>query len=256
MASNINTTTIDTTYPIAGQDNDSQGFRDNFSNTNTNFVSAKAELENIQDQAIFKSALTGSTLNNSMNGAVLSGANLVDSRETVVIHPTGENPVKVSIKAGSFHSIAPSTSITLAFGDGTVTDWPPSGEYSKVRVEVVVNSTSNTITLPSEVSEGAVLGQDGQIITVNAVGRYVYEFSTRDGGVSVSITAISSPQFIPALRTVATSKGEPGDLAGYSGFGFDDDVPTNAYVYVCLQDYTDGVADIWYRTAILNNSWY
>ena len=30
MASTINTANIDETYPIAGQDNDSQGFRDNF----------------------------------------------------------------------------------------------------------------------------------------------------------------------------------------------------------------------------------
>ena len=30
MASNINPNNIDTTYPVAGQDNDSQGFRDNF----------------------------------------------------------------------------------------------------------------------------------------------------------------------------------------------------------------------------------
>ena len=31
MASSIVTTGIDATYPVAGQDNDSQGFRDNFS---------------------------------------------------------------------------------------------------------------------------------------------------------------------------------------------------------------------------------
>ena len=30
MASNINTNTIDENYPVAGIDNDSQGFRDNF----------------------------------------------------------------------------------------------------------------------------------------------------------------------------------------------------------------------------------
>ena len=86
MLSNINTTIIDTTYPIAGQDNDSQGFRDNFSNTNSNFISAKSEIEDIQNKGIFKSALDGSNINNDMNGTVMSSANLVDTRETVVIH--------------------------------------------------------------------------------------------------------------------------------------------------------------------------
>ena len=32
MPSNINTSSIDETYPVAGQDNNSQGFRDNFTN--------------------------------------------------------------------------------------------------------------------------------------------------------------------------------------------------------------------------------
>ena len=31
MASSISTASIDTAFPVAGQDNDSQGFRDNFS---------------------------------------------------------------------------------------------------------------------------------------------------------------------------------------------------------------------------------
>jgi len=49
MASNINPTNIDVTYPIAGQDNDTQGFRDNFSNIKNNLNVAKGEISAIQD---------------------------------------------------------------------------------------------------------------------------------------------------------------------------------------------------------------
>ena len=56
MASNINLTNIDTTYPIAGQDNDSQGFRDNFTNINTNFTEAKTEIEALQSGTAIASA--------------------------------------------------------------------------------------------------------------------------------------------------------------------------------------------------------
>ena len=49
MASNINPNNIDITYPIAGQDNDTQGFRDNFSNIKNNFVVTKNEISSIQD---------------------------------------------------------------------------------------------------------------------------------------------------------------------------------------------------------------
>jgi len=48
MASNINPYNIDHTYPVAGQDNDSQGFRDNFTNTRNNFIQAKSEIETLQ----------------------------------------------------------------------------------------------------------------------------------------------------------------------------------------------------------------
>ena len=48
MASKIETNNIDGTYPVAGQDNSSQGMRDNFSAIKTNFQEAKTEIEDLQ----------------------------------------------------------------------------------------------------------------------------------------------------------------------------------------------------------------
>jgi hypothetical protein len=48
MASYINPTDIDTTYPIAGQDNDTQGFRDNFTSIKDNFITAASEISSLQ----------------------------------------------------------------------------------------------------------------------------------------------------------------------------------------------------------------
>ena len=48
-SSSINETGVNAEYPVAGQDNDSQGFRDNFSILKTNFVAAKTEIEELQD---------------------------------------------------------------------------------------------------------------------------------------------------------------------------------------------------------------
>ena len=48
MASNINDAGINKDYPVAGQDNDSQGFRDNFNVIKTNFTNAKSEIETLQ----------------------------------------------------------------------------------------------------------------------------------------------------------------------------------------------------------------
>ena len=43
MTSQINPNNIDGAYPVAGQDNNSQGFRDNFTNTINNFTKAADE---------------------------------------------------------------------------------------------------------------------------------------------------------------------------------------------------------------------
>jgi hypothetical protein len=49
MASTINSNNIDITYPIAGQDNDTQGFRDNFRNIKNNLNTARQEISELQD---------------------------------------------------------------------------------------------------------------------------------------------------------------------------------------------------------------
>ena len=80
MASNINPNNIDTAYPIAGQDNDSQGFRDNFTNIKTNFEFAETEIDDLQSKVLLKSALTGTTLDHDLKGARVSTAGRLGPR--------------------------------------------------------------------------------------------------------------------------------------------------------------------------------
>lgn len=49
MASKIVPSNIDITYPIAGQDNDTQGFRTNFQNIRNNLAQAATEITALQD---------------------------------------------------------------------------------------------------------------------------------------------------------------------------------------------------------------
>jgi hypothetical protein len=79
MASNINYNSIDETFPIAGRDNDSQGFRDNFSVVKNNFEAAKSEIEDLQ--------LNAARLDdaNNFNGNTLSNLNLSSYSEEVYL---------------------------------------------------------------------------------------------------------------------------------------------------------------------------
>lgn len=70
MASTINTTNIDVTYPIAGQDNDTQGFRDNFRNIKNNLNTAASEITALQSNAItLQSTVTNLATNANANTA-------------------------------------------------------------------------------------------------------------------------------------------------------------------------------------------
>jgi Chaperone of endosialidase len=77
MASNINPTDIDITYPIAGQDNDTQGFRNNFTNIQSNFNIAASEITALQ--AITNSIPTITSVPTSLVAAGSAGQIAIDS---------------------------------------------------------------------------------------------------------------------------------------------------------------------------------
>jgi hypothetical protein len=65
--SNINYDAIDALYPIAGRDNDSQGFRDNFSYIKTGLAVAASEIADIQSKALLKAPLLYSATTSPLN---------------------------------------------------------------------------------------------------------------------------------------------------------------------------------------------
>ena len=82
MASNINSDAIDALYPVAGQDNDSQGFRDNFSTIKNSLATAKTEITTLQNDTAKKNA------DNDFNGNKIQEANLISTTEQT--YATGE----------------------------------------------------------------------------------------------------------------------------------------------------------------------
>ena len=113
MTSNINPNDINGAYPVAGQDNNSQGFRDNFTNTSTNFQYAADEITDLQNKAVLKAALTGSTLDNNMNGSLLYNAQLQQMTNTVLPLGTGTGTITLNFANGSYQTITTNGPITL-----------------------------------------------------------------------------------------------------------------------------------------------
>ena len=185
MTSAINPNNIDGTYPIAGQDNNSQGFRDNFTNTKTNFEFAAEEITELQNKGIFKTALTGTILDNNMNGSILSNAQLQDMSETLVNLGTLSGTVTVNYAAGSYQTVATNGAISLAFSN-----FPAAGAAGTVVVVINVTNASHTLTLPAAVNTTklGIQGLSGNVITFASSGLYSFVFTTSDGGSSINIT--------------------------------------------------------------------
>ena len=190
MTSNINPNDINGNYPVAGQDNNSQGFRDNFTNTSTNFQYAANEITDLQNKAVLKAALTGTTLNNDMNGAVLSNAQLLDMSETV--NPLGSlsGSVAINYTLGSYQTVTTNGPISLGFSN-----WPVAGTAGTVVVQVTVVNTSHSITFPTAVSVNTLgiqgLDTSTNVLTVAAVGTYTFAFTTVNSGSSITIAEVN-----------------------------------------------------------------
>lgn len=206
--SSINPNNINGQYPVAGQDNDSQGFRDNFTNIRNNFNFAKTEIEDLQNKVIVTSALDGIPLSNDLDNTVLKGAQLLRSTETIKELGASGADITVNWDEGHFQSFELTGNATVAFDN-----WPDSGYYTKLRLAIKVSNvnTYNQITFTDTVVFAGldnVLGGNANAKTIKfAQGQspteayYVYEFSRYDDNyyfiqeVSLDIKKPSAPPY-------------------------------------------------------------
>ena len=186
MTSNINPNNIDGAYPVAGQDNNSQGFRDNFTNTSTNFQYAADEITDLQNNAVLKSALSGTTLDNNMQGNALSNALLSNMADAIVALGTLSGTVTVNYALASYQTVTTNGPISLAFGG-----LKASGQATTMVVQITVANVAHTVQIPASVSVNARgiqgLNTSTNTITFAATGVYSFAFTTSNGGTTVTI---------------------------------------------------------------------
>jgi hypothetical protein len=140
MASSIISDTIDGAYPVAGIDNDTQGFRDNFTIIKTGLATATSEITTLQN--------TTAKLNetNDFNGTEITDANF--SLNTEKYHNIGTviSGQNISFLNGHHQSLA------INLGEGTssiafaLADWPARDHLAKMTVQLFGNDTAKTVT--------------------------------------------------------------------------------------------------------------
>ena len=137
MSSQITPNSVNETFPVAGRDNNSQGFRDNFTAIKNNFTYTKREIDDLMNKAVVKSQLTyGPPIDNNFAGASIVGATLKKESYQYNALNTETASLTIDYAVGSQHIVNLGTAITntsIAF-----TNIPQTGKYTEIRLLVSV----------------------------------------------------------------------------------------------------------------------
>jgi hypothetical protein len=166
MSSNINPNNINGNFPVAGQDNDSQGFRDNFTNILNNFSFAATEITDLQNsvtniqnvvqsngnvEAYFGNVAQSLSVgvNASVGGDLYVTGNItgpngnVDIPGKLVVKDIYTNGLRVD---STYQYYAPSTNFTYTF-------W---SNVSRLILDPTTTITNGNVLLPSSNIDGLI----------------------------------------------------------------------------------------------------
>ena len=192
MASNINDTGVNSSYPVAGQDNDSQGFRDNFTVISSNFVAAKAEIEALQTNSAVKNA------DNNFLGNSIINADLKNTTETAYVAGSTVNTSQnINLDNGAYQEFTVGADITLTFANWSSTN----NKTGRVRLHIksdqsAGSATNRTVTFASNAGGGTIKTNSNwptsdltAVIGAPGVGEeskyFAFEFVSYDSGATV-----------------------------------------------------------------------
>jgi hypothetical protein len=246
MTSQINPADIDGNYPIAGVSNNTQGMRDNFTNTRTNFQYAADEITDLQNNVVLKAALSGTTLDNNLGNNVVYNALVKGISGTVVAIANTSGTITIDCSAGPYQSINMAGNIGLSFTSNT---WPTAGTLGVVRTQITVDQVGRTLTLPNTVSNGIVgiQGYASNVITFANTGTYEFGFSTTNAGNAITIFDLNRPlsYYTNGLNIAAntvSNSSVTGALTVAGGVGIQGNLYVNGDIFgnVTLTDISVG----------------
>lgn len=252
MTSQINTNGINTNYPVPGQNNSSQGFRDNFAQIRNNLNTGAAEISDLQSKVVLKAALDNSVLNNDMANTIISNASTSGFRATTYnLGNALSGTVLVDVNRADVQYGSVTGNILLQFGG-----WAPTNTESNVVLRLSIANANATISLPEACVSannnfGVTILENYQDVNGTAtltapanVEILEYTFSTLDCGNTVTVTPNNRPfQASQVVTRTPPPTGLPGDVAGAVSVDAD-------YVYVCTSDFDSTI-----KEKIVNNTY-
>ena len=175
MTSLINFAAINENFPVAGQDNDTQVFRDNFDTIKTNFSAAKTEITDLQDNAA-RTDEDNDFLYNVVGSVTLQDAYLRKKDYGAAIVAGTQD---ISFKQAMYHVVKFGANTSLSFSEfptGAV-DVTGLGQIGKATLELYGDGTARTVTFNT--SGGTVIkkspGFPGSVTVTSATNPVIIE---------------------------------------------------------------------------------
>jgi hypothetical protein len=195
VTSQINTNLINEAFPIQGRDNDSQGFRDNFTTIKGALDQAKIEITALQTSSVLTQNLTtGAPAVNNLGGSLVS--NGVYNQFNPIFNNLGTHsgPIDIDLQYGSIQKLVLSGNATL-----TLRNWPVTGQLAKVQIMLIGDqNATRTATFASSPSgytfktaTGWTGGTNPPTVALGTTGKMeVIEVWTVDAGTNIYIKNI------------------------------------------------------------------
>jgi len=219
----INTNGIDVNYPIPGQNNSSQGFRNNFASIKNNLDLAGDEISDLQNKVVVKAALDNTIINNDMANTLISNCATRSFRATTYnLGNALSGTVAVDVSLGDVQYGTVAGNVQFTFGN-----WAPYGTQSNVELQLSVSNASAVVSWPTEVvssnnnfglttleNYGGGAGS-GNVSIPYGVSQLSYRLSSTDCGNTITIEPYNRPRQATQIQQRTPSpKGFDGDVVG------------------------------------------
>jgi len=190
---------INIDFPIAGQDNDSAGFRDNYNLIQESFTTASEEISDLQGKALLVTPLIGTTsTNNDFAGAVIKNVVTQGGGVQTVNHLLRAvgGAVTIDYSAGTYHKYSVSSATTFTIS------WPTNSlnVLNKLTLELSKDSTLTSVNVTFATPVGGSIKTDSNVgvslplsISQSAPAISLYEIFTTDGGFTSYLRYLGGP---------------------------------------------------------------
>lgn len=179
---------IDINYPVVGKNNDTQGFRDNFSNIQSAFIVASSEITELQNNGVKLSEDNNFNFN-TIENAILKNISYVAAPSVSINTNTDYKTIDYS--QANYFKYSLDSSAWPRYYSFEITNWPNTNTVGTVFIELdPVNSTTATLNITGT---GVInlLGVNNFPRTYTSTNTIVYEAWSTDNGATIYVLELT-----------------------------------------------------------------